>query len=143
MKPAPLAALAVSVAVAAPAFAQPAPLPPEVREAAGCAAVFMTMGRLASDPQTTGGDPLIGALGSAFGRSWQVKGRSLHQRAVEEARRRRIAPEVVFEAGVNYLVDAYAAARAATPGGQADLTTEAARLVERCVTVFPDVESEY
>jgi hypothetical protein len=131
-------------AVAGPALAQPGPAaPPGLRETAGCAAVFMTMGRVAADPRTTGEDPLVGALGAAFGRSWQVKGRSLYARAAEDARRRRLPPEAVFEAGVGYLTDAYADARAQAPGGQADFTTEAARLVERCVVAFPDVEPEY
>lgn len=129
-------------AVAAPALAQPAPIPPEIREPAGCAAVYMTMARLASDPSMVGDDPLAGALGSAFGRSWQIKGRALYARAAEEARRRRLAPEIAFEAGINDLIDAYSAARARS-GGSVDLAVEAARLVERCVTAFPDEAVDY
>lgn len=134
-----LAAFALTAA-AAPALAQPAPTQAAgVRETAGCAAVFMVMGQMATNPQMTGGDPLTSALGGMFGRSFSQKGRALYARAAEQARRDRQPPEAVFEAGVSYLMDAYNTARAAAPAGaQPDATAEAARLVERCVSVFPD-----
>jgi hypothetical protein len=138
----PLLAAALAFTVAPPAFAQaPAAAPamdPRLRETAGCAAVFITMSQLAANPQVTGADPMAGALASAFGRSWAVKGRGLYAQAAEEARRTRLPAEAAFEAGVGYLVDAFAAARARAPGGNVDFTTEAAGLVQRCVTVFPD-----
>jgi hypothetical protein len=70
-----------------------------VRETAGCAAVFMVMGQMATNPQITGGDPLAGALGGMFARSFTQKGRGLYARAAEQARRDRLPPEAVFEAG--------------------------------------------
>jgi hypothetical protein len=143
-----LAAALLLAGVAAPALAQPASPAPavaaQVRETAGCAAVFMVAGQMASNPQVVGSDPLAGALGSMFGRTFSQKGRALYARAAEQARRDRAPPEAVFEAGVNYLMEQYASARARAPGGaQVDATTEAARLLERCVTAFPDPVVDY
>ena len=136
-------AAALAFAAATPALAQPAGTNPSVRETAGCAAVFMVMGQMATNPQTTGGDPLASALGGMFGRSFTQKGRGLYARAAEQARRDRAPPEAVFEAGVSYLMETYNAARAQNPDGQVDAATEAARLVERCVALFPDPVPEF
>jgi hypothetical protein len=73
MRTSRLAAIAV-LSAAAPALAQPARAA-SVRETAGCAAVFMVMGQMATNPQVTGGDPLTSALGGMFGRSFTQKGR--------------------------------------------------------------------
>ncbi len=113
---------------------------PQVRETAGCAAVFLAMGQLATSPEIVGQDPMAGMLGSMFGRSFTLKGRALHARATREARRDRLPPEAVFEAGVTYLMETYAAARTR---GEVDATTEAARLVEKCVAAFPDEVPEF
>lgn len=141
-----LLAAALTVACAAPALAQPAgagPIDPRLRETAGCAAVYLTMAQLSANPQMTGDDPLVGALAGAFGRQFTVKGRALYADAAEQARRQRLPPEAAFEAGVGYLIETFVAARARSPGGQLDVTTEAARLVERCVTAFPDSVPEF
>ena len=149
MRTAPaLLAATLAVSAALPAAAQaPAPVPPpvaaQVRETAGCAAVFMVMSQMAANPQVTGDNPLAGALGASFARSFQTKGRALYARAAEQARRDRMPPEAVFEAGVGYLIETYAAAQARAPGTSVDFTTEAARLVERCVTAFPDAAAEF
>lgn len=136
--------LAAALSLAATsALAQPGPASPGVRETAGCAAVFMVMGQMATNPQTTGGDPLTAALGGMFGRSFTQKGRGLYARAAEQARRDRQPPEAVFEAGVGYLIEAYNGARAQNPTGQLDASTEAARLVERCVALFPDPIADF
>lgn len=133
----------LAAAAAAPAVAQPLPAATGVRETAGCAAVFMVMGQMATNPQMTGGDPLTSALGGMFGRSFTQKGRALYARAADQGRRERQPPEAVFEAGVGYLMEAYTAARASTPGGQVDATAEAARLVERCVSLFPEPTPDF
>lgn len=143
-----LLAAGLATAAALPAAAQTPSgsgiFDPRVRETAGCAAVFMTLSQLSANPQITGGDPLAGALAGAFGRSFAQKGRGLYNQAVQEARRQRLQPEAVFEAGVGYLIDAFAQARAsASPGQSVDFQTEAARLVNRCVTVFPDPYVDY
>lgn len=152
MRAALLAAALLTTAGAAAAQPAPAPLSPlppvsppidpRIRETAGCAAVFMTMAQFSADPQLTGDNPLVGALAGALGRSWSVKGRALYAQAAEEARRQRVPPEAVFEAGVSYLMDAYRTARGAT-GGSVDLTLEAARLVQRCVVAFPDPAPDF
>lgn len=140
--PAFAAALLTAPLVAGSAAAQTAapPVSPEVRETAGCAAVFMAMGQLATSQEVVGSDPLAGMLGGMFGRSFTQKGRALHARATAQARRDRLPPEAVFESGVTYLIETYAAARA---GGAVDPTTEAARLVERCVAAFPDGPADF
>jgi hypothetical protein len=40
-------------------------------------------------------------------------------------------------------METYAAARTRSPGAEVDATAEAARLVERCVTAFPDAAVDY
>jgi hypothetical protein len=132
---------AAFAAAAGPASAQtPAPPPAaaQVRETAGCAAVFIAMSQMATNPQVVGADPTVAALGAAFARSWGVKGRALYTRAVDQARRDRLPPEGVFEAGVGYLIESYNTAQTTLPKDQATFTTVAARLVERCVNAFPD-----
>lgn len=144
MRITPVLAAVLTLATALPAVAQPALAPAAgVRQTAGCAAVFMVMGQMATSPQVAGADPMTVALGGMFGRSFTQKGRGLYARASEQARRDRMPPEAVFEAGVSYLMEAYAAARAQNPGGQLDATAEAARLVERCVAAFPDPVVDY